>query len=143
MKMSRREQKSFRCYTNCSQSNPVYCNMRPENCNLPICWAELRGARSRGNAKCTVVCMYVRGLGLVRPSVPRPSLIYPIKCTVTLGFDGTFDDISMVMTFKETFPAQRRCRFRDNGKNQLFKYMSSRQYAKNHPKRVTGRLQTE
>jgi hypothetical protein len=32
----------------------VYCDMRPESCNLPICWAGLRGARSRRNTKCTV-----------------------------------------------------------------------------------------
>jgi hypothetical protein len=40
-------------------------------CNLRIRWAELREARSHGN----------------------------IKYTVSMGFDGTFGDISMVTTF--------------------------------------------
>jgi hypothetical protein len=47
--------------------------MWPERCNLPICWVGLRGARSRGNT----------------------------KCSVTLGFDGTVEDIYMVMTSKQ------------------------------------------
>jgi hypothetical protein len=51
----------------------IYCDVRPESWNLPICWAGLHGACSRGNT----------------------------KCTVTLGFDGTVEDTSMVSTSKQ------------------------------------------
>jgi hypothetical protein len=49
----------------------IYCDVRPESCNLRICWAGLLGARSRGNT----------------------------KYTVTLAYGGTFVDMSMVATF--------------------------------------------
>jgi hypothetical protein len=48
--------------------------MRPESCNLLIYWAGLRGTRSRGNT----------------------------KWTVTLGFNGAIEDMSMVTTSKQT-----------------------------------------
>jgi hypothetical protein len=51
-----------------------YCDVRPEIYNLLICWAGLRGARSHGNT----------------------------KCTFTLSFDGTVEDMSMVTTSKQT-----------------------------------------
>jgi hypothetical protein len=49
----------------------MYCEVRLESGNLPLCWAELREARSRGNTRDTVI----------------------------LGFDGAFGDIYMVTTF--------------------------------------------
>jgi hypothetical protein len=50
---------------------PIHCDVRLENWNLLICWAELGEARSHGNT----------------------------KYTVTVDFDGAFGDISMVTTF--------------------------------------------
>jgi hypothetical protein len=65
----------------------LYCDMWPKSCNLPICWAGLHGARYHGNT----------------------------KCPVPLGFDGTFEDISMVMTSKQTLTMDMKNRTLQGG----------------------------
>jgi hypothetical protein len=57
--------------TSFKRTDVSYCDMRPESWNLHIHWEELHEARSCSN----------------------------IKYTITLGSDGAFGDISMVMTF--------------------------------------------
>jgi hypothetical protein len=56
-----------------------------------ISWAGIRGARSRGNT----------------------------KRTVTLGFDGTFEDISMVATSKQTVAMDMKTRTLQGGDSYL------------------------
>jgi hypothetical protein len=59
----------------------------PESCNLRIYWAALRGVRSRGNT----------------------------KCTITLGFDGTIEIISIVTTSKQTVTTDMKNRTLQEG----------------------------
>jgi hypothetical protein len=55
-----------------------YCDAHPESCSLPICWVGLCRARSCGN----------------------------VKCTITLDFEGTIEDITMATTSKQMSPKQ-------------------------------------